>query len=233
MSTTIYCAYRLKRGVNFWKFVRGVKEQATENVKKELRNFYSSLAASARTDSEDYQKMLEFHEGNEQRARLDFARDTCRKLYKENYAGWERSIFDFTVQLRFYEYKKRIYLIPRVEEISPLSEVFNFLQADNRVEDFSYWNNSDDQLETISLREWHHRRDVWYGIDAGKWAGVEIRVCDFYHYFDVDPWLDMVRELAEAEKKEKTKRKNPLTTKKKRDRHQTSGKMPVGSDAGN
>lgn len=203
MSTKIYCAYRLRRGVNLWEFVQDVRRKARKNIKTKLKKIYHEIAASVRLDNEEFQEILKCNGGDEVYSRLYYAMRYCKTEFRKNYASWERDYFDFTAYLRVFEHKKRYYFIPGVD--SAFSGVLDFLTRDDRLEDFSYWNNSDCQLETMSIREWHYRRDIWNAIHDKGWVSLDLTICDYFCFHEVDPWIDICRNLRQEKEREDKK----------------------------
>jgi len=127
MSTKIYSAYRLKRGKDLWSFVRHTQKEALNNIKKELIQVTTNLLVSRRNM---------------------FALDTWFEVYREISTRYreashspEKSYWNFDVSLTIRERNGRFYIIPYCD--GAFKDVLNFLNTDEWVEPFHYWNNVD------------------------------------------------------------------------------------------
>lgn len=198
MSTKVYVAYRLKQSKDIWPFVRDTRRRGEENVKKVLRVLHTTFSENVDTASKGYANALKFSDGNEARARLKVASEAIREGYRAQLGRMERSIFDFDVSVAIREHKGRMYLIPHCDMM--MRDALKFLARDRRLENFAYWNNTD-QPKRISRREWDARGEIWDALDASGWGDyVTIIVCDWSKFYMLDPWLDMTREMIRKEK---------------------------------
>lgn len=62
------------------------------------------------------------------------------------------------VEICIWQLDGRYYLIPF--DNFPIGKTLKFLEKDPQLEDFSYWNNTD-QPEDVTDKEWGHREKIW------------------------------------------------------------------------
>lgn len=191
MSTKIYTAYRLKPGIDFWKFARNVQEKGRKNITKVLqKRVYPVVMSMIDPTSEEYKN----HYGKDDYSkRRNLAYDKIRKGFIAQLSSYQRNEFDFNVYLNVYEYNRRKYIIPYCDMY--MKNVLNFLSRDKRLEDFRYWNNTDAPSH-ISKKEWNKRGEIWDKIYKQGWYNsIIISVCDRDTFSVVDPyWLGLLKK---------------------------------------
>lgn len=191
MSTKIYEAYRLKKNVSLFNFVRDARALGEAAVKGVFRKIYTELAETAvNTDSDEYKKALESYDGNETLARYSMAHELVRKGYKAQLGDPFRNFFNFDVSIVFREYQNRFYLIPIGD--GRMRESLDFLKKHPNLEDFAYWNNTD-RPDNVSAQAWRRRAKVWNEMDRIDWrASLVLHLCDWDGFYSVDPYYDML-----------------------------------------
>jgi hypothetical protein len=168
MSTKIYDAYRLKgeglgQLVNFWKLTDEWLESGIKEAYKALNEFEERLASNIELTSAEYKKQVEYFEKLKSKdpdfaARHRMAIDIMVKEYKKQLSSHERSLFDFNVSITFRHHCRRIYVQCYAD--MHMKKILDFVRNDPRVEDYHYQNSSD-QPEEISERDWKKREEVW------------------------------------------------------------------------
>jgi hypothetical protein len=160
MSTKIYNAYRVRRGVKLKHLIQNWHKQGTQNVYYRMRQ-----AAS----------------------RLDGGIKELKEKYLIQSKTMLRSKFDFNGSITFRFSKGRIYvqvfegdgLVTIVGQ--KVKRALDFVGKDSRIEDYHYQNSSD-RPEYISDREWKARRDKWdelYGYeDQGRSRFLSLTLMD-------------------------------------------------------
>lgn len=105
---------------------------------------------------------------------------------------WNLWALDTSIALR--KYGDRFYLIPYCDSRCYLSGVLDFLQKEDRLEDFAYWNNTD-KPEEISESEWDERSRVWNDLtDHDRWYEfVALDVVSWMGWDQVSPMMDVAR----------------------------------------
>ena len=206
MSTKIYTAYRLKKSEDFWPFLRETRLKGVENVRKVLTKLYNGLLMEVDTKSEAYQKSLDILK-DEQLARGMIVERLICDNYRRQANNAERDPFDFDVSIAVREHEGRLYLIPRCDML--MRRVLDFLKRDPRLEDFSYWNNSD-RPEGIAQKEWDQRGEIWDALDRCRtspgvlykdgWSDyVLIEICTVQSFWKIHPFMDMKIKRAQRE----------------------------------
>lgn len=179
MSMKIYTAYRLKNSKDLWEFVRDVRRKGARRVRGLLEERFQLLYGSLLVrESPEYTTALRMHPDNAEKAMTLAADLYLSHAYRDQASKHERNIWDFDVSIAIREYKGRLYLIPNVGAGS--KGALDFLNRDKRLEDFSYWDNTDKPAR-ISTKEWNQRRVVWEQLTASY-----IGVNKFY----LDNWND-------------------------------------------
>lgn len=198
MSVKIYTAYCMKKPSQLWPFVRDTQRRGEQEVKKVLREMYENFSAGVLTDSEEYQRLTNTGWSDES-ARLRMAHDAITNGYRDQRTSSYRNPFNFDVSVVIREYKGRLYLIPLCDWM--MRDVLDFLKEDPRLEDYSYWDNTDPP-EEISRRAWKQRGKTWWEMDKGpQWReNLVITICDYPSFYLIDPYLDIQRERAAARK---------------------------------
>lgn len=212
MSTKVYNAYKLINKNDLWSFIRDVKIKATKNIKDVLKDVYFSEMDKINKDSEIFQKHYksifenpyikitkENEKLNSEKVLLSTANEIITEKYRKSSTSMERDIFDFDVNIAFYENKKKIYF--RHFADIRMRDVFNFLKQDTRIVDFHYQNQSD-QPESIPVREWNHRGKVWDEIfsEPGLTSTyLTLELCNFNMFYQLSPYLDILENIYKTE----------------------------------
>jgi hypothetical protein len=154
VSTKVYTAYRLKRSEDLWAFVRDIRRQAMPAIHKVLQELFLGLA-------EELRRADPALSGSDLRIA---AEQRLTREYRDQLGKGERNTFDFDVNITIREHEGRLYLIPYCDMF--MRDVLDFLKDDPRLEDFAYWDNSD-QPEDVSDADWAARKALWDAMDSG------------------------------------------------------------------
>jgi len=178
MSTKVFEAYRLKRGVDLWGFIARVRSQsieiASESIEKTHRaflkdpKFRAAIAAKASLSAAK-------HAGNKAKAKKFYLHIEAwwkiQSLYEDATKSKIKHPFDYDVSLSLWCHRGRVYAIPY--RYVPAFKAFGgkdplgFLVGDPDLEPYAYWNNTD-RPRDIDAREWGRRRDAWDAI-CDRW----------------------------------------------------------------
>lgn len=200
MSMKIYRAYKLKRADQLWPFVHSVRLQATENVKRVLRDLYKAHMDNVKTDTEWFKSTLARQVGHhedpacaEYMARLHITHSTIRRCYRFSSTRPERSPYNFDVSIGVRHYKGGIYIVAYSDGV--MRDALGFLNKDKRVRDFHY-QDAADKPEDIPERQWRDRRRVWCGMDSEDlWKDVlALDICRWDMFYQLDPWCDLAKD---------------------------------------
>lgn len=115
--------------------------------------------------------------------------------YGEQLTRFERSIWALDVCVSARRYRDRFYLIPYCDDACLLTGSLDFMKDDERLEDFSYWNNSDRPKEMTS-RDWAWRATVWNELtEHDRWLDfVTLDIVSWHGWSQVSPMIEIVRE---------------------------------------
>jgi hypothetical protein len=59
-----------------------------------------------------------------------------------------------------------------------MRDALDFLQDDSRVEDYSYWNNTD-KPDDVTDEAWEQRRSIWHALSDSGWGDyMTVPICD-------------------------------------------------------
>lgn len=155
MSTKIYNARRLKKGVLLWPYVGAVRLTAERRIRQTLREFYRNEIARLLNKPEPERRAIMELRGMKELSPLSMF---CW-LYKEFRAGAQP--FDMDISVVFREHAGRIYLIPYASGI--MRRALDFLKRDGLSEDFHYQNQAD-QSAPCSRKAWEERGRIWDAI---------------------------------------------------------------------
>lgn len=199
MSLKVYNAYRLRKGVDLWSFVRDIRPKGEAAIKAVLRDLYKVAMDDVDPASDDYISAFE-RTKSEQRARLECVSGTLRKRYFDQAASRQRNPWDFDVSIAFREWEGRVYMIKHCDML--MRGALDFIDADKRVKEYHYQNQAD-RPELVSAREWAERRRVWEPLtDREPWRNVlTLVLCDVATWWSVDPWLGMDAEMRAADRR--------------------------------
>lgn len=212
MSTKIYYAYKLLNRHDLWSFSRDVKVKASKNVEKVLYDFYKNLISSIDETSEKYKEKYNELSTNKylpkendeeylkEYTKLEIVDSIVRDEYKKSSVSMQRDLFDFDVNIAFYENKKKIYM--RYFCDMQMKNVFDFLEDDIRVIDFHYQNQSD-QPEHISNRDWNNRRKVWdeiFSEPGYESTYLTLEIFNYNMFWKLNPYNDILKEIYKRKK---------------------------------
>ena len=210
MSIKVHRAYKLKKGFKLWEVLKDIKVKAEKEVSLVFyvigNNFVNQYLKGGKRRTELVKEGV-------------FSKDSDKDiftiidisfLYQEvslwlfnkyrNYLlenSKKRSVFDFSVCLNVYENKGSYYLIPYSDELMKM--VWNFLKDDSRLEDFSYWNNTDCPND-IDIKEWNKRGRTWEKVfDGGVSLRLDIFSIDLDFTYILMPWdIELLKVEAES-----------------------------------
>lgn len=197
MSTKIWEAYRLKKGVNLWEFIHDVRIKAEYNTQRRLVEVYRNIIGQCDNSSAYNNEVInEAYGPNDKRMKCDvfIASSYVSRLYSLGRA------FDFDASITIRQHAGRYYIIPHDNNY----RVLKFLKDDPRLEDYHYQNQSD-KPKNISNSAWTKRRQVWdkiFGDNDDKWwdALVLEIVCkgNFYRVNPVYTKPHMIKSLRQG-----------------------------------
>lgn len=116
--------------------------------------------------------------------------------YGETLAKYEWNVWALDATITVRRFENRYYLIPYCDRRCHLGGLFDFLDDDERLEDYAYWNNTD-RPERVEEEKWEERSRVWnhltkhdvwpnfLGTDVVSWAG----------WSQVSPSIDLIRQM--------------------------------------
>ena len=197
MSTKIYTAYRTKDGVDIWKLMIGIKMRGRKEVAKVLRTFYHNLLL----DGEKSPKVAREHRDKGEPITPFICSQFVRKLYKDQLGDPRRHPFNFDVSVTVRKKGRRYYLIPYCDML--VNKALDFLKEDVRLEDFSYWDNTDPP-KGFTWASWRRRGRVWYPmLEHERWPEfLTIDIMDIDSFTFVEPSLEMMKEKKYKKNKE-------------------------------
>ena len=152
MSTKIYTAYRTKPKVDFWKLAIDIKRQGRKNISKVIESVIEKMLTSQSVDL----KNADMAKG-EPHTPSSVSR-YLNKLYRNTLGKYTRDVTNFDVTVSVRKQNNRYYLIPYCDAL--VCDVLDFMKKDERLEDFSYWNNTDPP-EGFSYAQWSRRGKIW------------------------------------------------------------------------
>jgi len=176
MSTKVYEAYRLKKGVNLWDFITATRQKAmataTQAIEKIITGILKHPDARAEIEKEagvdDEGRKYRTMKKKAQLAMLRMYTHThLNRLYKEGARTGQKHIFDFDLVVCIWKYRGRYYIIPyrsvAVFKMYKGNDPLDFLGKDGMTEPYEYWNNTDPP-EGMPQAEWDRRGRVWDAI---------------------------------------------------------------------
>lgn len=189
MSLTVYEGYRLGAKVELDSYLHKVGARARQGVVAALRSRYEHLAAIIPDDDPELTVFL--GEGR-RAAKLRLAELRVRNQYRAQAGKCDLDNFD--ASLSFWYLGRRIYLVPHHNPLAT-PRLWKFLQEDDNLEDYSFWNNGE-RPEEVSYRVWKQRGKVWEKIFSRSWGWetrLQFLVFETSTYFLINPIQDMVR----------------------------------------
>ncbi len=179
MSTKIYVAYRMKDPTDLWPFMRDVIAEGGRRVRLEVNKLIRAIVAD--------DELLKEHDAfeREPKDRFGAVYRSVEKRYRDQAGSAQRDMFDFDVRVVIRELDGELYLIPHCDML--LRRTLDFLKRDERLIDYSYWNNTD-RPSKYSQRAWDYRGKMWDAIDASGWRNyLVIEVCTTASFYEVVP----------------------------------------------
>lgn len=116
------------------------------------------------------------------------------KQYGETLTKREWDLWAIDVAVTVRKYRNRYYLIPYCDRRCHLHGVLDFMQRDERLEDFAYWNNTD-KPDEVKNSDWVWRRTVWNELtDHERWKEcLVIDIVSWMGWPDVTPMIEVMR----------------------------------------
>jgi hypothetical protein len=195
MSTKIYVAYRFKAGniQQFWKTIAKLKDIGTRAVIARLKERREDFIEGIDPTSETYLQQLDIakkspkkYENPQHRAAQWCAGNFMVEGYLKSQASHLRSPLDFDLSLQIYLYKNYAYIIPYAGDGYAWRGNYPFLENISYLEDFAYWNNTD-QPEEITDKEWKTRGKIWNKIYDDHVTSLKLELCSVSLFYLVDP----------------------------------------------
>ena len=200
MSTKVYTAYKLKDPTKLWKLVNDIVPRGQAGVKEELRKMYEAMVPGVDRRKKPFRTAMKVWE-NDYRARLSVVHRALSEQTRQAEIESQWSPFDIRVEVGVWQHKGQLYLIPYANGFC--RDVMKFLAEHPLLEDFCYWNNTDEP-EGMSRREWNKRGRVWDAIhDAGWQNHMVIPISCHASMYLFDPLLELERASFMAEKEAK------------------------------
>lgn len=193
MSLKIYEAYRIKKGVKLWPFLRRARRLAEAGVTRDLRNLYASLIDSWRASPKLWQEARRqlLHSGDS--PDTGFASAYVRKMYREQQGSSMRNAFDFDTAITVRFTGARYILVPYPG--SGVSGCLRFMRRCPWLEDYHYQNASD-KPDHISAAQWASRARVWDRLldEGAEHDKLILSIVSPERFYDVDPlFIDAAR----------------------------------------
>lgn len=118
-----------------------------------------------------------------------------RTKYGAQLTRYQRDTWALDVAVTMRRYRSKFYLLPYCDRACLLGGILNFMAHDERLEDFSYWNNTDPP-EEVSSQEWTWRGTVWKDLTKDElWAEyLTLDIVSWAGWTDVSPAFDIIDE---------------------------------------
>lgn len=120
--------------------------------------------------------------------------------YGEQLTIFQRDIWALDVAVTMRRYKNRFYLIPYCDRGCLLRGTLEFMDDDERLEEFGYWDNTDPP-EEVSSAQWAWRGTVWRHLtEHENWTEfVTTDIVSWLGWSDVSPVMDVMRSRNETD----------------------------------
>lgn len=165
MSTKIYEAYRVKKGVNEEELLHDLYRIARRNVYSYIKEIVYVLMSKGDTFLDYWMKSTFHSELPTPTNGLDFLHHMRLEHPGEQYFPLATVYGFFDASLSVYRCGGRTYLVPYgINGHVP----WGFLAHDERLEYFGYWDNVDPPEETPK-KEWKKRRTAWEAVFDNGW----------------------------------------------------------------
>lgn len=192
MSTRIAPAFRTKRrDLDLFTLVRDLRVKGEASARAAVRQLYEKMLDGVDEKSIAYAKAFSVYR-DDAMTRIAVVHQAIGESYKRQLGSMERNSFDLDVTIAIREHDGRYYLRPHCD--MHMREALDFLREDKRLEDYSYWNNTDPP-KGISWRSWEARSRTWKAIGAGgsEWRdSLLLQVCSHDVFFYIDPHMDLM-----------------------------------------
>ena len=191
MSIKVYEAYQTVAGVDPVDLMISLKRQSRDTARRLLKKHYNAIL-------DDPKRVEAVRVGRKKGEGAPITAfdvdDWVRLQYREQALRYERDPYSLDVSITLRKHKKRYYLIPYVEKMSPLGPCLDFLRTDPRLEDFCYWNNTDEP-EGVTASKWKARAAVWNVLTEHEiWADfITIEIVSFFGWSEVSPALELAQ----------------------------------------
>lgn len=200
LSTRIANAYRLKPGVDLWRFLKAVRERGQKEVIQRLRDFYWEYVEEMDPESEAYKEQrLEYPDRGEASLRLAMAYDELRVGFKKAIASSRRDRFDPDVNVAVTRHRTGFYLRAFCDPVSILGGSLDFLTEHPDLEDF-HFQNATDRPPKVSAAAWDERRQIWEEMSTGGGFfrdQLVLEISNWQSFDSLNPWLAVAREYRE------------------------------------
>jgi len=122
------------------------------------------------------------------------------KCYGDQLTDLQRNLWALDTSITIRKYRSRYYLIPYCERSSLVGGCLEFLDKDDRLEEFGYWNNTDKPAE-VTTSQWAWRGKVWTALtDHERWKDfLCVDVVSYFGFSDVSPALELLRKNPKEE----------------------------------
>lgn len=158
MGISVYNAWRLKKGVEFWLYMRRATYLARVGAHEGVGALLAELEDEFNPGSHGWDAFLQ-REGTPEKAKRAEARHRLREEFKKQYESPLRNKFDVAVEMTFMKEKKTGAIIFRASAGDAVRKTFDFLHLDKQVVSFNFWTQS--QPTGVPEKEWERRRAFW------------------------------------------------------------------------
>lgn len=159
MGISVTNAWRLKKGVEFWLYMRRATYRARVGAHEGVGALLAELEDGFNPGSRGWEAFLQ-REGTPEKAKSAEARYRLEEEFKKQYESPMRNRFDVAVDLTFVKESKTGAIIFRASAGDAVHKAFDFLLLDKQVVSFNFWTQSD-RPKRIPEKEWDRRRAFW------------------------------------------------------------------------
>lgn len=198
MSTKIFNAFRVRSDADVWDVLKGIYDQAEENVRQRLRTFYRERMDELDPESQPYRAARRKDPArSEASLRLSLVEDDVREKFIESATSMRRSEYDLEVSLALTKHQTGFYLRAFCDHISCLGGALDFLQTHADLEDFHYQNQVD-RPDAVSEQAWEERGRIWNEMaDVAGFFRYQliVEISSWAKFWRLNPWLGLVEEF--------------------------------------
>ena len=183
----VYVGYKLKDPSIFEEWVGRAKKVAAENAYQIYKKYLLELLREelAQDNCDIFETIARKHQ-------------EVMKEYKDNYTNSMYAFCDFTVELIIYMHENNIYFIPLPSDRGFMQTVWDFLEDDEDLESYGYWDNVD-MPDDMDQDEWDQRKKVWEPIlDDNNFPYLVLPITDVYALYRVFDYLRLFNEIKEG-----------------------------------